>query len=379
MEISKDLVKLFHLASRGESTVLLTGETGTGKTYWARKIHEASKRSAKPFVVVNLATLHGGTLESELFGHERGAFTGADLRRVGKLEMAQGGTVFLDEVGELSLALQARLLEFLQSRTISPVGSNRVSKLDVRVIAATHRNLVQAVQQGSFREDLFHRLRVISIPMKSLRQRKSEWRALLEATLEEFCQLSGRTALRVSASVSEILETYAWPGNLRELRNVIEYSVQSAEGSEIQVQDLPSWLLDAVMNQEPLEPLSSMGSVPLNSSLVSSHFTSSVSSSSSFSSSSSSSLPSQEGKEQADDSCGVDDGVPELGVLSLPLALDYRLSKTQFEREFLKRALLKNGGRINQTARQIGVNKSTLIRRMQSLGLKSSVSVVIQF
>jgi transcriptional regulator with PAS, ATPase and Fis domain len=354
MGVSRDQFKLFELASRGESTVLLTGETGTGKTYLAKKIHDSSRRALKPFVVVNLATLHGGTLESELFGHERGSFTGADSRRVGKLEMAQGGTVFLDEVGELSLSLQARLLEFLQFRTISPVGSNRVIQLDVRVIAATHRDLEKAVQKGVFREDLFHRLRVISIPMKSLRCRLGEFNELLTSTLEEFSRSSGRAVRGISGEVAEIFQNYAWPGNFRELRNVIEYGVQSAEGMEIQVHDLPLWLLEAV-NAVGLSESSERAVIRPQ--------------------------PSVWGLDEYSSGALEPKGslVPDLGVLSLPLVLNYRLSKIQFEKEFLKRALVKNGGRINQTARQIGVNKSTLIRRMQHLGLKSTVSVVVKF
>ncbi len=150
------LLKIAHL---GDSTVLITGQTGTGKSTLAKKIHLESRRKDRPFVAINLATLHEGVLESELFGHEKGAFTGADQRRIGRLELANAGTVFLDEVSELSPRLQARLLEFIQSKTIVPVGGNKEIQLDIRVVAATHKDLDLAVRKGDFREDLFHRLR----------------------------------------------------------------------------------------------------------------------------------------------------------------------------------------------------------------------------
>jgi DNA-binding NtrC family response regulator len=176
----------------------------------------SEQRRDKPFVVVNLATLHDGTLESELFGRERGAYTGADTRRVGKLELAQGGTVFLDEIGELPLRLQARLLEFLQSRTICPMGSNRETKLDVRVIAATHQPLQRKVRDGAFREDLFHRLRVIEIGLPSLSDLGENFGEILHSVLASVCR-SGKQVLRIHPEVADRMEAYPWPGNFREL------------------------------------------------------------------------------------------------------------------------------------------------------------------
>jgi DNA-binding NtrC family response regulator len=317
MKVPKDLQSLFTIASRSESTVLLTGGTGTGKTSLARQIHDQSPRRNKAFVSINLATLHEGTLESELFGHEKGAFTGADQKRIGKFEFAQGGTVFLDEVGELPLRLQTRLLEFLQSKTISPVGSNRELKLDVRVIAATHRDLSVAVQKGQFREDLFHRLRVITIPLKSLRERSSEFDALVHQCLAEHCTNSGKSILRLAPCVAERLENYDWPGNIRELRNVLEYAVQSCDGEEITLKDLPLWMLQDEKN------------------------------------------PGENRIEAV------------LGLLELPLTLDFQSNLEKFEKEFFKRALSRTGGRLNRTARQIGVNKTTLLRRLRAYGLET--------
>jgi DNA-binding NtrC family response regulator len=320
---------LFEIACRSDANVLIAGPTGSGKTMLARRIHEQSKRKSKPFISVNVATLHEGTFESELFGHERGAFTGADQRRQGRLEAAQGGTVFLDEVGELSPKLQARLLEFLQSKTICPVGGSREIRLDVRVITATHRNLPKAVACGEFREDLFHRLRVISFQLKSLMERADEFDAILHGCLEEVCINAGKSILRISEAVAAKMESYSWPGNFRELRNVLEFAVLASSGQEIMLSDLPQWFIEE-----------------------------------------------HQKKYEVDDR--ITEGARLLGVAQLPLTLDYYGTTSRFEKEYLERALRLFGGRVNLTARKIGMNKTTLIRRMRAYGIRVAIEVVDQ-
>ena len=223
------------------ATVLLLGETGTGKEVVARAIHLRGTRREEPFVAVNCAVLKGELLESELFGHEKGAFTGADRMRPGRVETARGGTLFLDEIGEMTPALQAKLLRLLQEKEYERLGSDRTLRADIRLIAATHRDLPAAIEAGTFREDLYYRLKVISITIPPLRDRPDDVLPLAQWLLDKHAAEAARTPPRLSAEVEEALLRYAWPGNVRELSNVMERCVLLA-GDTVALCDLPEEL-----------------------------------------------------------------------------------------------------------------------------------------
>lgn len=220
------------------ATVLITGETGTGKELVARAIHQVSERAARPFVRVNCAAIPAALCESEFFGHERGAFTGAATRRAGRFELAHGGTIFLDEVGELPLELQPKLLRVLQEGEFEPVGSSQTRKVDVRVIAATNRDLSADVKAGKFREDLFYRLHVFPIAVPPLRERGGDVELLARRFIERYCARSGKPPLDLTADCLRRLRSYHWPGNVRELENVIERAVIIARDERLPLREI---------------------------------------------------------------------------------------------------------------------------------------------
>ena len=216
-----------------DATVLILGETGTGKEVIARSIHRTSRRHNKPLIKVNCAAIPATLIESELFGHEAGAFTGATKKRDGRFAMAHGGTIFLDEVGELPLDLQSKLLRVLQEGEFEPVGSSQTRKVDVRVLAATNRDLQRAIGEGKFREDLYYRLNVFPIELPPLRERRGDIGALAGAFVEKFAKSLGRTIEPLSADCIRRLEAYRWPGNVRELQNIIERAVITARDGKL--------------------------------------------------------------------------------------------------------------------------------------------------
>lgn len=218
----KDIMSIIKKVAGTDSTILIRGESGTGKELVARAVHQNSTRKSFPFVRVNCAALSAGLLESELFGHERGAFTGADKQRVGRFELANGGTILLDEISEIDLNLQAKLLRVLQEKEFERVGSNDVISVDVRVIATTNRSLEDCVDKGEFREDLFYRLNVIPIAVAPLRERKDDIRVLTHAFVKQFSVDRGFPAITINDSGFKSLMEYTWPGNVRELQNLIE-------------------------------------------------------------------------------------------------------------------------------------------------------------
>jgi len=227
-----------------DTTVLIHGETGTGKELVARAVHELSTRASGPFVAVNCAALAEGVLESELFGHVKGAFTGALASRVGLFAAAHGGTLFLDEVGDISLRLQQRLLRVLQEREVVPVGATKPQPVDVRVVAATHRRLEDEMREGRFREDLFYRLNVFAIVIPPLRERRGDIPLLVEAALRRVGERVPRAPASVSPLAMRLLRAYDWPGNVRELFGVVESSAIRAGGTRVEAQHLPASVRD---------------------------------------------------------------------------------------------------------------------------------------
>jgi DNA-binding NtrC family response regulator len=238
-----------------DSTVLITGETGTGKELIARAIHKRSQRSSRAFVSVNCAAIPHDLIASELFGHEKGAFTGATQRRLGRFESAEGGTIFLDEVGELPAETQISLLRVLQEREFQRVGANESLQTDVRVVAATNRDLQTAIAEGKFREDLFYRLHVFPIEVPPLRQRKQDISLLVEYFVDRYASKAGKKITGINKRSLELLQSYAWPGNIRELQNVIERSVIICDSENLSVDE--SWFgRRAAPADSPAQPIS---------------------------------------------------------------------------------------------------------------------------
>jgi DNA-binding NtrC family response regulator len=293
-------------------TVLIRGESGTGKELVAQAIHQRSSRRGRPFVAVNCAAISKELVESELFGHEKGAFTGADARRVGRFEAANEGTIFLDEIGDMAPETQAKVLRVLQERTFERVGGNQVQKVDVRVVAATHRDLEGEVRRGRFREDLYYRLRVVEIALPPLRERTEDLPALSQRLLEQLAQRLGREPKRLSAGALARLARHAWPGNVRELRNVLEQAAVLSSSPLIEEQDLH---LGPVASDDTAPPPASGEDVPF-----------------------------REAKDRM--------------VL-------------EFERNYLLRALRAHGGNISRTAEAIGMVRQSLQQKIRELGLRA--------
>lgn len=243
---SKKMEEIYKTVGRVASTdinVLIQGETGTGKEVTARLIHERSQRKNKPFVAINMAAIPKELIESELFGYNKGAFTGAANEKSGKFEEANGGTIFLDEISETDLSLQSKLLRVIQEKEITRLGSNKQIKLDIRVIAATNQNLEEAINNKTFREDLFYRLNIVTINLPALRERKEDIPILVSHFLKKYSHLKG-VICSLNQGVVDILMKYSWPGNIRELENIIQYSIVQSNGGIINKNNLPPKILD---------------------------------------------------------------------------------------------------------------------------------------
>lgn len=236
----EEVLSVSSRAADSRATVLITGESGTGKEVLAKSIHFVSSRKDKPFVAVNIPALPETLLESELFGHEKGAFTGAEKSKKGRFELAHEGTIFLDEIGDIPINLQVKLLRVLQEHQIEKLGSMDTVNIDVRIIAATHQNLEQKIKDGSFREDLFYRLNIVSLNIPPLRERKEDILPLIEHFIEKYSKENGRENLSLSKETIDTLIKYNFPGNVRELENIIERAVVLSRGNTITVNDLPN-------------------------------------------------------------------------------------------------------------------------------------------
>ncbi len=238
--LMQELFRVIKKVAPSHTTVLITGESGTGKELVARAIHADSPRKDRPFRALNCAAIPETLIESELFGHEKGAFTGAQSRQIGLFEAVDQGTLFLDEIGDLSLPLQAKLLRVLQEKEIRRIGGREDIKVDVRVVAATNRKLSAAIKQGSFREDLFYRLNVVSLHLPALRDRTTDIPELVEHFLKKYAAVSGKAVKGIGTKALRVLLDYHWPGNVRELESVIERAVLLCEAERIDVEDLPA-------------------------------------------------------------------------------------------------------------------------------------------
>jgi len=254
----REVFEIVQQVAPTRATVLILGESGTGKELIAKAIHQLSPRAKMPMVTVHCAALASTLLESELFGHEKGAYTGAHERRIGRFEQAQGGTLFLDEIGEIEPSLQVKLLRFLGERTFERVGSNKTLTADIRLVAATNKDLAALVREGRFREDLYFRLRVVPITLPPLRARAEDIPLLAQAFLKEFAAENGKKVRDLTAEAMKALLAYAWPGNVRELRTALEHAVVLCRGERISLRDLPASVRgqssELAMDRPPVPP-----------------------------------------------------------------------------------------------------------------------------
>ncbi len=333
-----EMQKVFNIINRlskVDTPVLIRGESGTGKELVAKAIHYNSARKNEKFVAINCSAIPENLFESELFGHEKGAFTGADQRKIGKFQYAEGGTIFLDELGDMPILMQAKLLRVLQEKRFTPVGSNRELESNVRIIAATNRPLEKMIDEGSFRDDLFYRLSVIPIFLPALRERKDDIDHLVNVFIQKFNKAHNKKIIGITPEGMAVLKKYQWPGNIRELENVVEYSFIIEVTNRLSLTSLPEKVLKAVgINLD--DPEADLADVT-----------------------------SQNVEAAASD---TDEENIFLGNVSNE-SLDFNKHKEMFEKEFIIRALKAFKGRINQTALHANIPKKTLLRKIEKYGI----------
>ncbi|MGN6553757.1 MAG: sigma-54-dependent transcriptional regulator [Verrucomicrobiota bacterium] len=335
----QQVFKLIGQVAATDATALITGESGTGKELVARAIYHHSQRSEKPFLAINCAAIPEQLLESELFGHERGAFTGATLQRIGKFEQCNGGTIFLDEIGDMTPATQTKILRVLQSGTFERVGGNTPIKVDVRVIAATNKPLEEAVAARQFREDLFYRLNVVRIPMPPLRERREDVRLLVNYFLKKFARDQKSAPKSVSTSVIKTLEHYHWPGNVRELENVVRRALVVSKGDAILLSELPP---EIATQSGTAANVSSSSTAPLGATVDAS----------------------------GNDAVGLARRLfqwarkdPKLKIIPT------------VERELVIQALKETSGNQVQAAKMLGITRATLRKRIEKFGIQRELNL----
>ncbi|MGL4722717.1 MAG: sigma-54 interaction domain-containing protein [Desulfovibrionaceae bacterium] len=338
----KGIYSLLQKVAPTDSTILVSGESGTGKEVFVRTLHEHSKRRDKPFIPINCGAIPEGLLESTLFGHERGAFTNAHRSSIGRFELAHGGTIFLDEIGEMDLSLQVKILRVLQEKEIERVGGSGPQKVDVRVVAATNKNLEKAIEHGHFREDLYYRLNVISVEIPPLRERIVDIIPLCTFFLEKFCKENNRKTLALSSETQEYLKQYSWQGNIRELENRMQYLSILVENDLVQLADLPQKIRDTKITHSttPETTLSHQTVVPTHIDKYT-HTIQTLS--------------------------PLFEEWPSLNVLH-----DKNMSLKEFletiENKLLQEALLQTEGVKHQAAKILGMKRTTLIEKLKKRG-----------
>jgi len=342
---SNSMQKVFDIISKlakVNTPVLIRGESGTGKELVAKAIHYNGPRKDNKFVAVNCGAISENLIESELFGHEKGAFTGADSRKIGKFQFADGGTLFLDEIGDISATMQVKLLRILQEKKFTPVGSNREISADVRIIAASHKPFEEMIKEGTFREDLFYRLNVLPVYLPPLRDRSSDIPHLISYYIKYFNTVHGLEVKGASPEALEVMKKYAWPGNIRELRNTIEHCFIMESSDQLTLSALPQKMRaegaihnDNENNDAPIDFKGIKDSVLDNDA------------------------------NELDSSYQFTFATQEEGVVSM----DFQVAKDKFEKEFIIQALILNKGKINQTALNANIPKKTLLRKIEKYEL----------
>jgi two-component system response regulator HydG len=341
-----EMQKVFNIINRlskVDTPVLVRGASGTGKELVARAIHFNSARKDQKFVAINCSAIPENLFESELFGHEKGSFTGASERKIGKFQFAEGGTLFLDELGDMPVLMQVKLLRVLQEKLFTPVGSNREIEANVRVIAATNRPLEEMIKEGKFREDLFYRLNVIPIFLPSLAERKNDLENLIQTFIKKFNKSHTRRVIGMSPEAVSVMKKYDWPGNIRELENVIEHAFILETANTLTLGSLPESVLIAT----------GVSVSNLSASMIESDID-----------------EDERDEVDASDEEPAEENIEMLSSMN-GTALDFNKHKEAFEKEFIIKALKAFKGRINQTALHANIPKKTLLRKIEKYGINA--------